>query len=689
MKCSKATMTIANNSITDNTGNFGAGISCSQSSLLIVSNLIQNNNSISGGVIRSVSSTSTIRNNQIIGNVVQLTLGGSILLTLDRGTDISDNLIFGNSFQGSSGGFDGTGIQVMVSTSCSIRNNTIVWNDSGAQASISLISTTNSVVANNIIGFAYAGISSYQDVTASIHNNCLFANMQNYLRIPDQTGSNGNISMNPQFAVNDSYPEFHLSAASPCRDSGDNSMVLAGDTDVDGGERILGGTVDMGAFEFGNSVTPYVSTIVRVSPAGNDANDGSSWGTAKRTVQSAINQERFSGGEVWVAAGMYLENLTLQTGVHLYGGFSGNETARDQRNAKANLTVLDGNRIAPVISLQYLFGWNTIDGFTIQNGFRGGIYAIGSAPIIANNTITKNSSSYGGIYATWSAGGDALGGRGWILTNNVISSNQATLGAGGYFVGGYPTGLCLFAANNRFEGNVATNGSASRSAGGALYMYLGSAYVANNLFLNNVATNGPGSYTAQGGAICLNQAMMQIFNNTFVGNMAIDNSGSNSGGAVYSMGAAPVVANNLILYGSSGVVGGYFPTDLRNNCVYGNLLNYQGTDLTGTNGNISVDPQLAGPGDYHLSSGSPCINAGLNAYATNDFDFDGNPRISGGTVDIGAYEFQNPASTISYAWLQQYGLPVDGSADTADTDGDRLNNWQEWRAGTSPIDSAS
>src|SRR5208282_1467723 len=91
-------------------------------------------------------------------------------------------------------------------------------------------------------------------------------------------------------------------------------------------------------------------------------------------------------------------------------------------------------------------------------------------------------------------------------------------------------------------------------------------------------------------------------------------------------------------------------------------------------------------GDYHLQSVSPCINAGYNASVPVVVDMDGNPRIVGGTVDIGAYEYQTPASIISYAWLQQYGLPTDGSADFAYSNGDNFNNWQEWHAGMNPVD---
>jgi hypothetical protein len=74
-------------------------------------------------------------------------------------------------------------------------------------------------------------------------------------------------------------------------------------------------------------------------------------------------------------------------------------------------------------------------------------------------------------------------------------------------------------------------------------------------------------------------------------------------------------------------------------------------------GNIDADPlfvDLDG-GDYRLANGSPCIDSGINDALPEDtfdldedddtteslpFDLDGNERIVGGTVDMGAYENQ-------------------------------------------------
>ena len=57
---------------------------------------------------------------------------------------------------------------------------------------------------------------------------------------------------------------------------------------------------------------------------------------------------------------------------------------------------------------------------------------------------------------------------------------------------------------------------------------------------------------------------------------------------------------------------------------------------------ISADPLLVDPanGDYHLSNGSPCIDAGdpVNYPAT---DFEGDPRPIGPAPDIGVDEYRS------------------------------------------------
>src|SRR5207247_9357268 len=100
-------------------------------------------------------------------------------------------------------------------------------------------------------------------------------------------------------------------------------------------------------------------------------------------------------------------------------------------------------------------------------------------------------------------------------------------------------------------------------------------------------------------------------------------------------------------------------------------------------GNFTNAPlfvNLAG-GNDRLQANSPCINSGRNAVAASGLDLDGNPRIAGGTVDVGAYEFTSPGATISSLWFQQYGLPNDGSAHYPGPGRYGTEQWKEWRAG--------
>ena len=198
----------------------------------------------------------------------------------------------------------------------------------------------------------------------------------------------------------------------------------------------------------------------------------------------------------------------------------------------------------------------------------------------------------------------------------------------------------------------------------------GGAYVAT---LNNCTLTG--NLAGLGGA-----ANSSTLNNCTLA----DNSAILYGGGAYSC-----LLNNCIIY-FNGLIGSFgYPTDGPNHYVC--TLNYCCSTCEDGCGSVTTEPLFMdlAAGNLRLQSNSPCINAGKNTYAPIGTDLDGNPRIMGGTVDIGAYEFQTPTSVISYAWLQQYGLPTDGSADFADSDGDGMNNWQEWIAGTNPTNALS
>ena len=120
-------------------------------------------------------------------------------------------------------------------------------------------------------------------------------------------------------------------------------------------------------------------------------------------------------------------------------------------------------------------------------------------------------------------------------------------------------------------------------------------------------------------------------------------------------------------------------------------------------GNFNADPLLASIAttNFHLLSGSPCIDAGTNLslYVSNDLKsiprpLDGNGDGSTG-FDVGAHEFllataDSNNDGIPDGWTWGYGLnPADPNVGNGNPDQDPHTTLQEWVADTNPTNALS
>jgi parallel beta-helix repeat protein len=293
--------------------------------------------------------------------------------------------------------------------------------------------------------------------------------------------------------------------------------------------------------------------------------------------------------------------------------------------------------------------------------------------VLNNCIIVSNSASFGGgaAYST--------------LNDCSISGNRApNYGSPSYGGGTYS---CT-ATNCLIAGNYCSN-----SGGGDCCGTLTACILSNNVVCVigrvTVAVGG-GSY--QNSSLTGHAGML---NNCLV----VGNISSGYGGGLYFAGGNPATyAINCTVVGNTAtnLGGGVYYAAMNNCIIYGNYCAYRSASTSNiyaaTLSNCwTSDPLFVNPvsGNYQLQPNSPCINSGNNDFVSVANDLAGNPRIAGGTVDIGAYEYQTPSSILSYAWAQQYGLPTDGSADHLDLDGTGMENWQKSIADLNPTNPAS
>ncbi|MBN1362489.1 MAG: right-handed parallel beta-helix repeat-containing protein [Sedimentisphaerales bacterium] len=355
-----------------------------------------------------------------------------------------------------------------------------------------------------------------------------------------------------------------------------------------------------------------------------------------------------------------LAGLTIVNGETIYHG--GGVWCKDARLTVINCTFTDnealwwGGAVCCVNSTADFRGCSFSNGNSLAlTG--GGVYCGNTIASFANCTFESNIGN--GIVTRES---------GTTITDCVFENNVGQDGGGLHSYAGFDNReaylnvtRCTFIGNSSSASGGAFHGinaqgkidgcvfmaNTAAADGGGLFTHRSSPMVTNCLFLANVA-NGIGGAVAN-----VFESKPQFLNCTFVNNQA-----SAGGVMASSYNADPLLSQSILwnntavtgpsLYLKRNETGSYLAKATVKYCDLQYGLSGTHTDpgctLTWGKGNFDEDPLFTGPfrDDYHLSTDSPCIDAGDPAYApaVGAQDLDGSPRRYGNAVDLGVYEYQ-------------------------------------------------
>lgn len=333
----------------------------------------------------------------------------------------------------------------------------------------------------------------------------------------------------------------------------------------------------------------YNGPVWHVSPNGSDETGDGSEFAPFATIQYAIDLANNGTDTVLVHEGHFVENID----------FRGKNIVVTSAQGAQN-TIIDGNNTGRVVTI--ISNGNDEDaelsGFTITGGYLDGCYpeGIGGGIYCENSRILLKDLIIENNYAEYSGGGIWVKESHQTLYHVVIRNNSSDYGGGASFNFGSDTYL----KNVLFYGNSAS------IYGGAIDCYDGSNPLLENLTIDQ---NTASQY---GGAICVRKNS----NPTLWNSILFDNSPDEISFYDYE-------APSSITVGYSDIKGG--------ETAIGNQEN--GT-VSWSEGNINQNPQYINGAahDYHLETGSPCVNAGDPA---SDYSLE--PEHNGSRINMGFY----------------------------------------------------
>ncbi len=314
--------------------------------------------------------------------------------------------------------------------------------------------------------------------------------------------------------------------------------------------------------------------------------------------------------------------------------------------------VIDGNTIRdcdPANSEALALNGN-VDGFRVSNNVvrdvnNIGIVCIGGETniqpnanlvcrngVIRGNTVERANSNYGGGYA----GGIYVdGGTDVVIENNVVTGCDIGIEVGAENAG-------RVAQNVVVRNNVIHHNEKAGLAFGGYASNVGRAsnntFSGNTLYKNNtLGPDGVGRYFSGNG---VGEIWVQFgANNRLVHNLVYAGS-PDVFIASYEPGENPpnVFDYNLYFSETNGLTDGAFGD---HGTFHTGLASWQAGSGQDAH-SIGADPLLADPGqgDFHIDAASPAVDAGDPAFVAdpNEVDLDGQPRLLGARVDIGADE---------------------------------------------------